>query len=160
VHEHRNSLTTFRSQLLPPEVDINNSGQDDVLRFILRGHLLNCDEAMYWPFIVNGINFPTTRDFELDHFVKKGLQVCVDRIWVNESGFHHRHHGTWGTMRSCTRSALVLIAAKKCGQLEELIPLEWESAVRKVIGFLDFWSGECGDAVSRRDVLQAGLQSI
>ncbi len=71
MHEYKNSLITFRSQLLPPEVDINTSGQDDVLRFILRGQLLNCDEAMYWPFIVNGINFPTTRDFELDYFVKK-----------------------------------------------------------------------------------------
>jgi hypothetical protein len=88
------------------------------------------------------------------------LQVCVDRIWVNESGFHHRHHGTWGMMRSCTRSALVLVAAKQCAQLDEILPAGWLPAVRHVIGLLDYWSGECGDAASRRDILEEAVKGL
>ncbi len=60
-------------------------------------------------------------------------------------------------MRSCTRSALVLVAAKRCGQLDELLPPGWPQAVHRVIGLLDYWSGECGDAGSRRDILKEAV---
>jgi hypothetical protein len=151
----------FRSQLLPPEVDIHVAGHDeDILRFILKGHLINCYESMYWPFTVHAINFPANRNQSLDHFVRKGFQVCVDRISVNESGFYHRHHGTWGMMRSCTRSALVLVAAKKCSQLDVLLPPEWVQAVQRVIALLDFWREECGDAENRRDILEGAMRSL
>lgn len=150
-----------RSKLLPPEVDIHTTGHDeDILRFILKGHLLNCYESMYWPFVVNAINHPATRNESLDYLVGKALQVCVDRIWVNEPGFTHRHHGTWGMMRACTRSALVLIAARKCGQLDAFLAPGWEQAVHRVIGLLDFWRGECGDAENRRDILEAAMSSF
>jgi hypothetical protein len=121
---------------------------------------MNSYECMYWPFIVNAVNFPTQRDVELDQFVQTGLQHCVDRIWINETGFQHRHHGTWGLMRACTRSALVLLGAKRCGQLDHLIPVDWELAVRKVVGLLEFWKGECGDAGNRRDILENALNSL
>ena len=115
---------------------------------------------MYWPFVVKAINFPASRNRSLDHVVGRGLQVCVDRIWVNAPGFGHRHHGTWSMIRSCTRSALVLVAAKKCNQLDTLLCLGWEEAVQRVIGLLDFWRGECGDAETRRDVLEAAMRSV
>jgi hypothetical protein len=112
--------------LLPPEIDIRATGQDeDVLRFILRGHLMNCYENMYWPFTTRAINFPTSRNRAFDDFTRRGLQVCVDRIRVNENGFQHRHHGTFFMLRSVTRSALVLIAAKTCRHLDGLLPIEW-----------------------------------
>ena len=150
-----------RSRLLPPAVNINRVDQDeDILRFILKGHLLNCYESMYWPFTVVAINFPANRDRSFDHLVQKQFQVCVDRIWVNESGFHHRHHGTWGMMRSCTRSALVLVTAKRCAQLDELLPPDWAQAVQSVIGLLGYWSGECGDAASRRDILEEAVRNL
>ena len=151
----------IRSKLLPPEVDIHTAGHDkDILRFILKGHLLNCYESMYWPFVVNAINHPASRNQSLDHLVGKALQVCVDRIWVNEPGFAHRHHGTWGMMRACTRSALVLVAAKKCGHLEGYLAPGWEQAVHRVVGLLDFWRGECGDAENRKDILEAAMRTI
>ncbi len=114
---------------------------------------------MYWPFVVKAINFPETRDRSLDHLVGKGLQVCVDRIRVNVPGFKHRHHGTWGMMRSCTRSAFVLLAAKHCHHLDAMLCEGWQVAVDQVVGLLDFWRGECGDAENRRDLLQMALRS-
>jgi hypothetical protein len=109
---------------------------------------------------VQAINWPRTRDRSLDYIVKKGLQVCVDRIWVNVPGFKHRHHGTWGMMRACTRSALVLLAAKRCNDLDTLLCAGWEEAVQQVIGLLEFWRGDCGDAENRRDILQTALRDI
>jgi hypothetical protein len=154
------NFPTSRSKLLPPEVDIHTGHDEDILRFILKGHLHNCYESMYWPFTVQAINFPETRDRSLDHLVSKGLQVCVDRIWVNVPGFKHRHHGTWGMMRACTRSALVLLAAKRCSKLDAMLCGGWEEAVQQVIGLLDFWKGDCGDAENRRDILQTALRGV
>ena len=121
---------------------------------------MNCYEFMYWPFTINAINFPANRNQSFDHLVRKSFQVCVDRIWVNESGFYHRHHGTWCMVRSCTRSALVLVAARKCAHLDALLVPGWEQAVQQVISLLDFWRGECGDAGNRGDILKAEMQSL
>jgi hypothetical protein len=63
-------------------------------------------------------------------------------------------------MRACTRSALVLVAAKKCGHLDGYLAAGWEQAVHRVIGLLDFWCGECGDAENRRDILEAAMRNI
>jgi hypothetical protein len=115
---------------------------------------------MYWPFLMYATNWPMERDLGLDYLVQKGLQVCTDRIWKNESGFCHRHHGSWLMMRSCTRSALVLIAAKRNGQLDDLMPLDWKSAVRRVISMLGFWRGQSRDAESRKEILENALRSL
>jgi hypothetical protein len=37
------------------------------------------------------------------------LANCIYRIETNMEGFLHRHQGTWLTIRSCTRSALMLL---------------------------------------------------
>jgi hypothetical protein len=119
-----------------------------------------CYESIYWPYLATAINFPIQRDRSFDLFVQKGLQNCVDKIWVAEAGFHHRHHGTWLSLRQCTRSALVLVAAKRCGQLDHLIPRDWILAVKGVITFLEFWSLECADAGNRRDILEDALGNV
>jgi hypothetical protein len=63
-------------------------------------------------------------------------------------------------MRACTRSALVLLAAKKCKKLDALLCAGWEEAVQQVIGLLEFWWRDCGDAENRRDILQTALRDF
>jgi len=152
---NRSSLTLrVRSRLLPPEMDLQTSQHDDdILRFVLRGHLLDCYETMYWPFLVEAIN-TTSWDVTYQVFVRKGLRVCVERIWKNEGGFYHHHHGTWLMLRSCTRSALTLVAARLCRHLDDLLPPDWEAAVRKVVALLSFWQEESEDARDRRYILE------
>jgi hypothetical protein len=144
------------------ESDLHHS-----LKFILKGHLLDCYEMMYWPFIVVAVNYGhhnspdgggertannTTTSVPkstMDSFVHKALVVCVERIEKNEQGFFYRHHGTWLMLRSCTRSALVLLAAARLDGLAPLMPDRWRPAVGKVIDMMRFWRRESRDVEDR-----------
>ncbi|KAL3422361.1 C6 zinc finger domain-containing protein [Phlyctema vagabunda] len=136
-----------------------NSSENEALRFILNGHLLDCYEMMYWPFIVEAINGRLSNDPESHRLAKKGLLICVQRIDRNESGFYQRHHGTWLMLRSCTRSALVLLGARLSG-LPDLATLEWKGAVEKVIRMLRYWKDEAKDVPDRLDVLENLMRDV
>lgn len=132
--------------------DAEDTG-NSALKFILNGHLLDCYEMIYWLFIVDAVHGKTLGT-AAESFAKKGLSVCVQRIQKNESGFYHRHHGTWLMLRSCTRSALVLLAAARCSTLCPLLPLDWELAVYKVIQMLAHWKDESRDVLDRLQIIE------
>jgi hypothetical protein len=152
-----------RLRSLPLTLRLDTSDGDDsdhsALKFILSGHLLDCYEMMYWPFIVSAIE-GKPHGATAESFARKGLEICVQRIEKNESGFYHRHHGTWLMLRSCTRSALVLLAAVRCPSLSGLLPMNWEHAIYKVKDMLSHWKDESRDASDRLyiiDKLMGGL---
>jgi hypothetical protein len=133
-----------------PGGNIDESELHRTLKFILKGHLLDCYEMMYWPFIADAVNSesdllsPSTREF-----AQKALHVCVDRIHKNEPGFFYRHHGTWLMLRSCTRSGLVLLAASRSDRVRHLLPDGWKQAVGKIVDMLRFWRRESQDVEDR-----------
>ncbi|KKY15569.1 putative c6 zinc finger domain protein [Phaeomoniella chlamydospora] len=150
---------------------IDHSGHEaehESLRLILRSHLLDCFEVMYWPFIKEILN----HDFHAGpamlqqptptvlSFAQKGLDVCIDRIEQTETGFRSRHHGTWLTLRSCARSAFVLMAARErfAGSPEFKnylrLPSSLVVCVNKVMDLLRFWQQEVPDAYNRLQMLQ------
>ncbi|CAK7206607.1 Zcf27p [Sporothrix eucalyptigena] len=125
---------------LPPmlSLDAPSDFENDICRFVLRGHVINLYELIYWPFtvaattgldmslrnsnthpqIVSGAKPATEQEAADSTFIlqlaRKGLETHTRRIIVNEPGFRHRHHGTWYMIRNCTRSALVLVASALC----------------------------------------------
>lgn len=115
---------------------------------------------MYWHFVVDAVQGGMLWG-NREAFMRKGLLVCVERIQINEKGFYHRHHGTWLMLRSCTRSALVLLAAAMCPELEASMPMEWEEAIHKVMLMLNFWKDDSRDVLDRLDIVQklAGIIS-
>ncbi|KAK9236472.1 hypothetical protein V1525DRAFT_420403 [Lipomyces kononenkoae] len=115
--------------------------QPEALRFILNGHVLDCQEAMYWPFVVDALH-GRLHGNSGEFFLRKGMKVCVDRIQQNRKGFYHRHHGTWLMLRSCTRSAFVLLAAVRRADLVSFLPVGLEEAVMDVTRMLQFWKDE------------------
>lgn len=127
----------------PREVELDD--QSAHLRFILNGHLLDCYEMMYWSFMVDAVHRTSLEDADAMVFARKGFQTSVQRIDDNESGFRGRHHGTWLMLRTCTRSALVLIAAERAG-LGNMLPAQWRASVTKVQGLLHYWQDEAVDA--------------
>lgn len=145
------SLTNYRVQSLPSPHGLDRSS-DDVLNFILEGHLGNCYEFIYWPFIKHTINSPF-RNLSTDEYVRKGLQAAMDRVNINRPGFKHRHHGTYYLIRSCTRSAFVLLAAHLKGNLEDLMPVGWFEIIWGVVDLLEFWQDELPIARRWRDVI-------
>ena len=57
-------------------------------------------------------------------------------------------------IRSCTRSALVLIAASKCDDLDQQLPYGWEPAISDVTAMLSFWKEESPDVFKAFQYLQ------
>lgn len=60
-------------------------------------------------------------------------------------------------LRSCTRSALVLLAAGRCVELAGFLSLGWKEAVLDVTRMLAFWKDESGDILEMLNVLQTLL---
>ena len=154
-HARRNSLPAVL------RLDSADEGNHDhaALKFILSGHLLDCYEMMYWPFVIEAIH-GRLENGAMESFSRKGLVVCVERIQKNESGFYHRHHGTWLMLRSCTRSALVLLAAARSSRLSELLPMDWELAVYKVTAMLNHWKEESRDVLDRLDIVETLMRGL
>jgi len=94
-----------------------------------------------------------------DILLRKGLKVCIDRIEQNRKGFYHRHHGTWLMLRSCTRSALVLLAATRCAELQKYMPIAWEESVLHVTRMLRFWKDETRDVGEMLNIVETLLGS-
>lgn len=153
---------------LPPSLSLDKIGQpspgesdlQQTLRFILEGELIDCYEIMYWPFIAGAINNSGDTGHSPNRdFCQKALSLAVQRIDKNEPGFFYRHHGTWMMLRSCTRSALILLAAGRSSNVRCLLPQEWRAAVGKVVEMLRFWRRESEDVAARLSLLETMLRS-
>ena len=157
----RDQLTKPRLRSLPealaPDADNPYTDQYEPFRFILSGHFLDCQETMYWHFLVEAIH--SRGDRTSNSFLHKALKVCVDRIQQNRTGFYHRHHGTWLMLRSCARSAIVLLAAERSVNLVCFLPMGWEGAVLDVTRMLEFWKNESNDIMGLFNIVQALLQA-
>ncbi|KAH8817326.1 hypothetical protein F5884DRAFT_779068 [Xylogone sp. PMI_703] len=132
---------------------------DDVLKFVLRCHLVDFYELLYWPFVEMAVN-QEQRSVLTDRYTQKALQGCLDRFTTGRPGFMHRHHGTWLLMHSCARSAMVLLSAAHSPTVSELLPDGWEEAVLSAIEMLKFWENDAPDASNRRSILEKSLQSL
>ena len=152
-----------RLQSLPAALSLETTNPEHkqyaALRFILNGHLFDCKEMMYWNFVIDAVH-GQLRGNSTEAFVRKGLLVCVQRVEINENGFYHRHHGTWLMLRSCTRSALVLLAAARCPELAPLMPEVWEEAIAKVMTMLSFWKDESKDVMDRLQILEKLVNAV
>jgi hypothetical protein len=62
-------------------------------------------------------------------------------------------------LRSCTRSALVLIAGAMQG-LAALLPADWERAVEKVLVLLRYWKDEAEDVADRLELLEGLMDAL
>jgi hypothetical protein len=147
-------------QSLPHPMNLHTpQAEDDVLRFILRGHFLNLWEVIYWPFFEKFFNQRSSEP-HVEIYVRKGLQIGIDRIRINKPGFCHRHHGTWLMLQSCTRSALALLAAAYCPEATVLLPNDWKEAVFDTIELLRYWQDEVADAADRLQILEELISVI
>jgi len=163
---------SYRLQSLPPQLKLDSvstivdgqNSQNATLKFILNGHLLDCYEMMYWPFVVDAIHGRLPSSTSAQTFARKGLAVCVQRIDQNEPGFYHRHHGTWLMLRSCTRSAFVLVAAARCCSSRtispSLLPDRWQQSLYKVLAMLRFWKDESTEILNRLTILERLMEGL
>lgn len=62
-------------------------------------------------------------------------------------------------LRSCTRSAFVLIAGARSG-LGYLLPANWEASVKSTMNLLRYWKEETGDIRDRLNILEGLMRDI
>lgn len=146
---------------LPEELSLAGSSEDDgVSQFILRGKMTNFFEIVYWPFVLENISrlfasMPVVPAFE--DMAARGLDIQLMQIRVNELGFAYRHHGCFFMIRSCTRSALVLLAAARVGAT---MPADWDTSVREVTRMQLYWEEEDVEVRKWRCLIESELASI
>ncbi|PHH86805.1 hypothetical protein CDD83_9731 [Cordyceps sp. RAO-2017] len=135
--------------------------RDDVCRFVLRGHVINLFELIYWPCIsarLNPLGSETASagdacSSNVARLAQKALDYHLLRLVVNRPGYRHRHHGTILMMNTCCRSALVLAAAALVSHSEAAVlcegeskalhlPQGWRDEVGEIINMLTFWGNE------------------
>lgn len=80
----------------------------------------------------------------------KCLELQLRRVHINYPGFRHRHHGTFLLIWSCTRSALVLLAASLTGLV---MPLGWRESITCTAELLSLWKDEMPQLSKWRDLL-------
>ena len=144
--------------VLKPEVSTSPEAPESlrtVLRYILNGHLTDCYEMIYWHFLAHFFEEDTPSTLpSIEANASKALHICMQRIRSDAYGFRKRHHGSFLMLRSCTRSALTLLAASRNPHLHPLLPSGWQGAVDQVKGLLRFWQRECPDAADRLAILE------
>lgn len=192
-----------RLQWLPPSMRFSATSTEplyDILPWVLRGHHIDVIEILRFPAIlvilnnrklrpsaVNA-NLPSVCSETTSQLAKEYLESAVRRIEANAEGLLHRHQGSWLTMRSCTRSALALLALKlhcqsesqsNCSedqvpedtrannltpsrvplQADFILPSRWRHAVILVSSMLKAWESESPD-VGRLRLVVEGLLSL
>ncbi|KAK7216348.1 hypothetical protein V2G26_004351 [Clonostachys chloroleuca] len=144
---------------LPPELSLDLPHErDGVCVFVLRGHLVNFYEALYWPFLMARLTASVSSPDlarAVDELGKKGIEAHIRRIYVNLPGFMHRHHGTWFMIRTCMRSAVILLGAAK---LKYPLPQCWGDAVWQVWRLVSEWEGEISDLREWNRFLKQSLE--
>lgn len=160
----------------------------DILRFVLRGHMIDVYEMVRFPAIRAYLttSLPPSSPSNVHvrnlspaclRLAKEALANAVYRIETNAEGLLHRHQGTWLTVRSCTRSALVLLGAAikvrisirsgrgsedgDGGGVEgEMLPERWREAVVRVLEMLRVWARESAHIERLRCVVERLVELV
>ncbi|KAI6777350.1 hypothetical protein HG530_001295 [Fusarium avenaceum] len=149
------------AETLPPELSIATAPIDDnVCCFVLRGHLVNFYERLYWPFVMAhlaALERGMTSPIPGRQFAEKGLEYHVLNVEINEAGFLHRHHGTWLMVRALVRSATVLLAARL---LNSVMPKGWREACERIMQVLRAWEDDIPGMSNHRNFLEEVLYGL
>ncbi|KKA30059.1 hypothetical protein TD95_003587 [Thielaviopsis punctulata] len=143
------------------------AADDDVCRFVLRGTLVNVDDMITWPFVAafldKAAHGPVGVELEYGaELAQKGLDTHLQRLVVNRPGYEHRHHGTIQMVYTCTRSALVLLAAAlvlkttsdQDVETKVCMPEDWQEHVSALLDLLVFWRNECPELGERYRIME------
>lgn len=168
-------------QTIPRSISLNAAVEyDDICNFVLRGQVQDWYELLHCAFLNAFLDSPDSHEQEQEHgydrpvafathhmqadlkpLAEKALSLHVERIQVNKPGFYHRHHGTWFMIRSCSRSATMLLRAAIHNQATERVednlrlPDGWHGAVLDVIELHWHWRAEAPDAAARLSILES-----
>ncbi|KAH7381531.1 hypothetical protein BKA66DRAFT_419113 [Pyrenochaeta sp. MPI-SDFR-AT-0127] len=161
------ALPTLEEQLLDwarsmPDVFSIHDPEEQVLHLILNGRLLDSYDILYMTFLKSALAVEPMYDDAtsiLDAYARKALDCCVQRLPDKMDGYSVRHHGTWLGLRTCTRSALMLLAARLAGRLD-LLPNGWQNSIKSAASALLLWKDESRDVADRYSIIRALSEEV
>ncbi|UKZ79186.1 hypothetical protein TrVFT333_006936 [Trichoderma virens FT-333] len=128
---------------LPETISIDSDPhEDDILKFILRCHLVDFNELIFWTFVDSAVNSKESLTEDMSRYARRGLATCAKRMRTAGLGCSYRHHGTWLLLQSCARSAMVLLSAAFSEHAQSLLPENWVHSVEACISMLKQWKDE------------------
>lgn len=165
IPEYENQARQWADSL-PKELAIRQEAtqmerqEEHICQAVLRGHLYDLWELIYWPFVMATIELLAARRPHHEHpsftrdICRRGLKAHVRRLHINQPVFLHKHHGTWFMIRSCARSSLVLAIAASYGAH---MPSGWREAVHMTLEMLGYWSAEVRGADVWKEAIEKQL---
>lgn len=149
---------------------------DSICKFVIRGHLINAYEMLYWPFLAYYVldtanqqsatqaTMPALKETYLVH-AETALFWHQKRLEVNKPGFRHRHHGTLFMISSCVRSSIMLLKAYEfnltaSASTKLAMPNGWEQAAWDGIRLNALWQLEAAEAQQRAPLLERFAQRL
>ncbi|KAF5005446.1 hypothetical protein FDECE_8111 [Fusarium decemcellulare] len=163
VDGFRVELNTWK-EMLPSSMRFSDDPREptrDALKGILRGHLIDVLDVLYFP-AVQAVVCKAIRELSpiILAMARVALETAMYRITICEEGFWHRHQGTWLMIRTCSRSTLQLLATALRAQQEpclaDLLPNGWMQAVTSIMTLIEYWEDESPDL----GLLLARLRSL
>lgn len=147
---------------LPPLLTINQdvSTSTNELALHIRSRYLLCRSWIFRPFLYIMVHASPAvlaqYRTELEPLAYTCLECCINCI--NDTTFHHRHHGTYYMVRVAFAGAMQILAAAKAGFMS--MPSGWENVVRRAINIIKCWELECKDLQVSADILTLLLEEI
>ncbi|EXJ74861.1 uncharacterized protein A1O5_01557 [Cladophialophora psammophila CBS 110553] len=118
----------------------HDENESDMLRLILRARIAYVQDMISWPFVYALIHDGAEPESpKVCEWAAKGLSCHLHKLLMHRIQFYHRHHGTWLMIRSCARSASILLAAARRPFAQRLLPAQWRGPVEATLKMLQFW---------------------
>jgi hypothetical protein len=155
-------LRCVRYAHVPPSLRVDNSDAQSTneLGLHVRSRYRSTRVLIHRPFlylIVHDKVPPThQRRALIEHYAQECIESCI--VSINDTTYHHRHHGTWYTARIAFNCALCILAAAKSTRMS--ISNSWHAAILRTITILRFWEGEAINLQLSRQVLESLAGSV
>ena len=136
------------SEHIPHFLASEDETSPDELTYMLQARFLDLRERIWRPFLyIATYSQPTPPDRTT---VMTYAERCLELVlkYIDYTAIKHRHHGSWYGGRQLFTKALLVLAAKKSGNIT--VPPEWTESVNLVVTCLNYWENEAPDLRAAR----------
>jgi hypothetical protein len=155
-HQLDNASHIIRMDTLPDDLRIRDllSESTNELGLHVRSRFLMCRTWIYQPFVYFMVHSPQSALQHHRRDVEPLAYTCLEASieLINDVTYHHRHHGTWYTVRCAFGAALVILAAAQADSFA--LPWGWQASVKRAMQILELWMGESPNLRASHAILE------
>ncbi|KAL4736108.1 hypothetical protein BDV11DRAFT_173223 [Aspergillus similis] len=163
----RQQIAEWQNSLAARVYSRSSDVESDIgmLPLIIRARILYIRDLISWPFVHALLHHgapaaPQPQSPAVKAWTEAGLSCHLSKLLNHKPQFYYRHHGTWLMLRSCARSAFILLGAARLRSAEPLLPPGWRAAVADTLEMLKFWQPQVNELQSPIQRLQVLFYSL